>query len=100
MMRESTKIVAIYQELRRAVGANINASEVLCCAASLVELFSIDEDAPSFNTYEARQPFDMAAVDMAMADGGWRTLSREWHTMGWETTDSCGGSRSRELMFR
>ena len=99
-MRDSTKIVAIYQELRRAVGAKVNASEILCCAASLVELFSIDEDAPSFSTHEGRQPYDMAPVDIAMADGGWRNLSREWPTIGWETSDSCGGSRSRELMFR
>jgi hypothetical protein len=99
-MRDSAKIVAIYEELRRVVGAKVKASEVLCCAASLVELFSIDEDAPTFNLYEGRQPYDMAPVDIAMADGGWRTLSREWCTMGWENTDSCGGSRSRELMFR
>ncbi len=99
-MRNSAKIVAIYEELRRAVGTKVNASEVLCCAASLVELFSIDEDAPSFSLYEGRQAFDMAPVDIAMADGGWRTLSREWHVMGWETTDSCGGRRPSELMFR
>lgn len=99
-MRDSTKVVAIYEELRRAVGTKVNASEILCCAASLVELFSIDEDAPSFSTHEGRQPYYMAPVDIAMADGGWRTLSREWPAIGWETSDSCGGNRFREMGFR
>jgi hypothetical protein len=98
-MRDSVKIVAIYEELRRVVGAKVSSTEILCYAASLVDLFSIDEDAPSFDVYEGRQPYDMTPVDIAMTGGRWRTLSREWETMGWEITDNCGGARSGELMF-
>jgi hypothetical protein len=40
----------------------------------------------------------MAPVDVALADGGWRTLAREWSQMGWESSDGCGGMRPREWL--
>lgn len=98
-MRQSEKVRAVYVELRGAVGPRASAAEVLAIAASLVELFSVDEGMPSYDLREGRQPFDMLPVDRVMADGGWRMLSREWNRMGWETSDGCGGVRHSEWAF-
>ena len=97
-MNQSAKIKAIYRELRQSVGLKATAADVLACAASLVELFSIDDSSPVFDTRTGAQPLDTLTVDVALADGGWRTLSREWDRFGWETSDSCGGRRPREWM--
>jgi len=98
-MLQSAKVKAIYRELRQAVGMKATASEVLACAASLVELFSLEDDMPAYDLRMGRQPFDMVPVDVALADGGWRTLSREWSQMGWETSDSCGGTHPSEWLL-
>lgn len=92
-MQQPAKIAAVYRELRQALGLKATAGEILACAASLVELISLDDGMPAFELREGRQPNDMMAVDLALADGGWSTLSREWDQMGWETSDNCGGRR-------
>jgi len=103
-MRKSAKVTAIYRELRQAVGANASAAEVLACASSLVELlslvelFALDNDAGGYELRAERQTLDMLPVDVALADGGWRTLCREWNRMGWESSDGCGGIRPSEWL--
>jgi len=97
-MRKSAKVTAIYRELRQAVGANASAAEVLACASSLVELFALDNDAGGDELRAERQTLDMLPVDVALADGGWRTLCREWNRMGWESSDGCGGIRPSEWL--
>lgn len=99
-MRRSEKVTAIYRELRQAVGGRATAGEVLACAASLVDLFLDEDEGPDFDLHTGRQPFDMLPVDVALADGGWRLLSREWHQLGWESSDGCGGTRPREWFLR
>ena len=42
-MRQSAKVLAIYRELRQTAGINATAAEVLACATSLVELFSVED---------------------------------------------------------
>jgi hypothetical protein len=98
-MNQSAKVTAIYRELRQAVGLRATAAEVLACAASLVELFSLEDGMPAYDLREGRQPYDMLPVDVALADGGWRTLSREWDQMGWETSEGCGGGRPSEWLM-
>ena len=98
-MNQSAKVTAIYRELRQAVGLKATAAEVLACAASLVELFSLEDGMPAYDLRESRQPNDMLPVDIALADGGWRTLSREWGHMGWETSEGCGGRRPSEWLM-
>jgi hypothetical protein len=98
-MNQSAKVTAIYRELRQAVGLKATAAEVLACAASLVELFSLEDGMPAYDLREGRQPNDMLPVDVALADGGWRTLSREWDQMGWETSEGCGGRRPSEWLM-
>ena len=98
-MNQSAKVTAVYRELRQAVGIKATAAEALACAASLVELFSLDGGMPAYDLREGRQPNDMLAVDVALADGGWRILSREWDQMGWETSEGCGGLRPSEWLM-
>ena len=98
-MQQPAKVTAVYRELRQALGLKATAGEILACAASLVELFSFDDGMPAYELREGRQPNDMMAVDVALADGGWRTLSREWDQMGWETSDSCGGKRPGDWLM-
>jgi hypothetical protein len=97
-MRQSAKVLAIYRELRQTVGVKATAAEVLACATSLVELFSVEDGMPAYDLRVGRQPYYMAPVDVALADGGWRTLVREWNQMGWESSDGCGGTRPREWL--
>ncbi|MBN8437996.1 MAG: hypothetical protein J0L95_08135 [Candidatus Accumulibacter sp.] len=98
-MRQSEKITAIYRELRQSVGARATAAEVLACSAALVDLFSDEEDGVGYELQTGRQPFDMLPVDVVLADGGWRILSREWHRIGWESSDNCGGIRPSEWVL-
>ncbi len=90
-MHCAAKVRAVYRELRASVGTKASAAEVLACAASLVELFSVEEGLPVYDLHEGRRPDDMLPVDVAMADGGWRTLAREWSRMGVESSYGCGG---------
>lgn len=98
-MQNTAKVMAIYRELRTSVGTNATPAEVLACAASLVELFAVEEGMPNYDLRDSRQPYDMLPVDVAMADGGWRTLSYEWTRMGMESSYGCGGSRSRSVQW-
>ena len=81
-------VLAVYRELRHSVGQQVPASEVLSCAASLVELFTIDADEPHFDMRLGGLPFEHQAVDVAFADGGWRVLSLEWAQMCADDADA------------
>lgn len=94
-MRDAAKVIAIYRELRQALGGEAPSSEVLACAASLVELFSIEDGIPKFDDAVERLPFDMLPVDAALADGGWRVLSHEWNSMDWDDDYGCRGASPR-----
>ena len=98
-MNQSAKVRAIYQELRQAVGVTASAAEILSCAASLVELFSSEDDVPTSEFSEERQPNYMLPVDVALANSGWRMLSREWAQLGWETSEGCGGRRPSDWLM-
>lgn len=87
-MRLTARVLAVYRELRLSVGQQVPASEVLSCAASLVELFSDDADEPRFELRVGRLPFEHQPVDVAFADGGWRVLSLEWDEMGTDDEDA------------
>ena len=98
-MHPSTKVVAIYRELRESVGAGASAAEILACAASLVELFSVEDGMPAFDLREGRYGNAMMPLDKVWADGGWGVLSREWGSLGWESSDGCGGVRPAEWVI-
>ena len=46
-MHKSMKVRAIYNELKNTVGDKSSDLEILKCAGSLVELFSIEESLPN-----------------------------------------------------
>jgi hypothetical protein len=78
-MTRSTQIREVYAELRHALGNQISAREALEAAASIVDLFLIDEEeqAPGFDLYVGGMPFCQWALDVAISDGGWRVLRYE-----------------------
>lgn len=92
-MRQAARVLEVYKELRVALGAKKSASEILACAASLVELFSIEEGVPVFDDSTGRTPPSMLPLDSAIADGGWRILANDWGWMDWETDYDCAGIR-------
>lgn len=78
-MNRSAQVREVYAELRLSLGNRFTTSETLEAAMSLVELFSTDEDngAPRFELRLGGLPFHQWALDVALADGGWRVLEQE-----------------------
>lgn len=76
MSNRPQKIRRIYHELRRAVGPEVAALELLRLAALLVSEPRVEE-----HDYEAtstwRPHFEQLPLDQAFADGGWRVLENE-----------------------
>lgn len=97
-MHQAAKVLEIYRELRSALGEKASSQEVLRSAASLVELFSIEEGIPQFDDHYGRTPKHMLPVDAAIADGGWRILAEDWSWMDWETEYECVGSRRSDWL--
>lgn len=89
-MNRAQQVREVFLELRRGLGERVAAAEVLACAASLVELFAEDDNGPEFSLRKGGLPFEMQALDVAFADGGWRVLSNEWRQMGFDDGDADG----------
>jgi hypothetical protein len=71
------QIRRVYIELRRALGDDLSAGDLLRLAASIVRAYRAPEEAdPTSN----RPPFFALEVDKAMKDGGWRVLHHEERT--------------------
>jgi hypothetical protein len=90
-MSRPQQIREVFSELRAALGQRIAPGEALECAAMLVDLFAEDDDGMHFSLRTGGVPFEMRALDVAFADGGWRVLCQEWSGLGIEMTDGCGG---------
>jgi hypothetical protein len=76
-MNRPAKVRMVYQELRAVLGNELSAKEALETAALLVELFDKDKAEFGAGILEQRPTFDELPVDVGLADGGWRVLSRE-----------------------
>ena len=78
-MNRPNLIRSIYAELREVAGDVANSAELLKVAAALVE--AADPEARGghreLNGRTGGVPFDRWALDVAMADGGWRILRYE-----------------------
>ncbi len=93
-MNKSMKVRAIYHELKNTVGNKKSDFEIIECAGSLVELFSIDESLPNTSFRTGGTPFENRQLSSVYADGGWRVF---WHELyrgdelfnrdEWETID-------------
>ena len=77
-MNRSTQIRQVFAELRYSLGDRVSACDALEAAASLVDLFTIEEESePQFSLRTGGVPFSQWALDVAMSDGGWRVLRNE-----------------------
>jgi len=77
-MNRSKKIRVIFFELRRELGNQISARELLKAARSLVDLQGDNwTRTPTFELRAERTNLDQLELDFAMADGGWGVYQRE-----------------------
>jgi hypothetical protein len=78
MAGRSIKIRQVFAELRRALGAEIPAGQLLSLAAALVAAaYPIETDEEHRRRVGDRPTFDQAPLDRAFSDGGWRVMHRE-----------------------
>jgi len=77
-MNRPELIRRVYAELNQSVGTQASSSELLQVSADLVELMdAAGANDPQFSLRTGGVPFDQWTLDVAMADGGWRVMSRE-----------------------
>jgi len=79
-MGSSAKLRTIYYELRRALGSQVAAGELLRLACIILKFSKKDFD-PSDDFGQTRQGRTLLALplDEAMSDGGWKILDFECH---------------------
>ena len=77
-MNRSQQVTEVFHELRRSIDGQISARDILAAAASIVELMSEEVESPRYDLRHGGLPFENWAVDVALADGGWRVM---WHEM-------------------
>ena len=77
-MNRSQQVIEVFHELRRSVDGGVSAHDILAAAASIVELMQEEDEGPRFDLRVGGTPFENWAVDVALADGGWRVM---WHEM-------------------
>jgi hypothetical protein len=99
-MNRPTKLRAIYQELRTALGDQVPAGEILYSATKLVELATEENLGVLTSLREPRPTREELPVDEAISDGGWRLLSQEGSiinaTFGGEEIDACKRAKLHE----
>lgn len=76
-MRNSTRLLLIYVELRRALGGTMPASEALDMAKRLLTLANRRETIDRCGRIDERA-FGSIPLDHAMRDGGWALLCDSW----------------------
>ena len=79
-MNRSRQVVDVFLELRRVVSGKISARDLLAAASAMVELAADGGVEPRCDFGEGRVPFEHLAVDVALADGGWRVMWHEMHS--------------------
>jgi hypothetical protein len=77
MATRSIKVRAVFAELRRALGGEIPAGELLKLAAALVDVSHPQPRKDHYHGVGTRASFDQMPLDKAFADGGWRILESE-----------------------
>lgn len=85
-MARSRKVRAVFAELRRALGEEIPAGELLRLAAALVDASYSQVRKDEHRNLGARPTFDQVPLDEAFADGGWRIMETEpsWIVDTWD----------------
>ncbi len=98
--RAVDKVRQVFAELRRALGEEIPADEILMLAAALV-----DAAYPIERRDEHRRPSDRPAsdhlpLDRAFSDGGWRVMHREFKWVAGPYRDDHPALAARATMIR
>jgi hypothetical protein len=73
----SIKVRQVFAELRRALGSDIPAGELLRLAAALVDATTPREGRDEHRSVGPRSAFDQLPLDEAFEDGGWRIMDLE-----------------------
>jgi len=76
MVGRSIKVRQVFAELRRALGTEVPAGELLRLAAALVDAAHPKESHSERCT--DRPALDQVPLDRAFSDGGWRVMHREY----------------------
>jgi len=74
-MNRPQRVLAVYQELRRASHGSVASGDLLEYASQLVGTF-FGEEKPRFDLRLGGRPFDEWGLDAVFSDGGWRVLDR------------------------
>jgi hypothetical protein len=77
MSGRASKLQQVYAELRRALGSQVPAVDLLRLASKLVDAATPQPTPDKDVTVQSRPAFDQVPLDIAFADGGWRILARE-----------------------
>jgi hypothetical protein len=77
MAGRSMKVRRVFAELRRALGAEIPAGELLGLAAALVDAAAPIECPDEHRSVPDRPALDHVPLDHAFSDGGWRIMHCE-----------------------
>jgi hypothetical protein len=77
MIGRSIKVRQVFVELRRSLGAEIPAGELLTLSAKLVDAARPIQSRDEHRRICDRPAFDQAPLDRAFSDGGWRIMHRE-----------------------
>jgi hypothetical protein len=95
----SIKVRQVFAELRRALGPEIPAVEVLRLAAALVDVaHPVEIHDEELGHSNHRPASDRVPLDHAFSDGGWRLMHREfkWLTAAYQDDDPAfAASRGR-----
>jgi len=78
-MNRPNLIRSIYTELREVAGEVATPAELLRLASAMIEAAQPEDSCSGsqLTGYTGGVPFDLWALDRAMADGGWRILRHE-----------------------
>ena len=79
MAERSIKVREVFVELRRALGTEVPAGELLRLAAALVDAAHPNEIHSEHRS--DRPASDQVPLDRAFSDGGWRVMHRESNWM-------------------
>jgi hypothetical protein len=77
MQNRAVKVRQVFAELRRAIGSDIPAGELLGLAAALVDATAPHESRDEHRSVGPQPACDQLPLDKAWEDGGWGIMARE-----------------------
>jgi hypothetical protein len=101
MRGRAFKIRQVYAELRRAIGKELPAIELLQLATKLVDATRSAVIVDDGNCFALHPDGDRLPLDEAFADGGWRMMARDHgYTPEQFEDDPCLAARTKSTLDR